>query len=54
MVTKREIIDYLIKQGHNPDEVKKIVDRNYSGFMAGFNKYGVTDTKRIARAVFLN
>lgn len=54
MVTNREIIDYIIKQGHKPDDVKKIVDRNYSGFMADFNKHGVTDIERIARVIFLN
>ena len=29
MKTKKQIINYLVKQGHNPTEAKKQVNKNY-------------------------
>lgn len=29
MKTKEQIINYLVKQGHNPEFAKKQVERNY-------------------------
>ena len=53
MPTKEQVINYLINRGHNPDEVREIVNRNYSGYIERFLKNEVTDLKRIARAIFL-
>lgn len=49
-ITKQNCIAYLIKQGHNPVEVEKQVNKHFDGYMSRNN--GNASLKKVATTIF--
>ena len=49
-ISKQKCIAYLIKQGHNPAEVEKQVNKHFDGYMSRTN--GNASLKKVATTIF--